>query len=181
MAGGIPLILSRVEGTIDEMLDVVDACVIGGGRDIDPTATARSPTSSSGQLDPQRDGFELELVERSLDRGLPLLGMCRGARCERRARRHARPGRELCARVGGAPDRPGLAAVEGGRARVRSNDEPDVPEHPRHAMSVEPGSRLHAALGVDEIEVNSFHHQAIETPRRPACERPASRPTASSR
>ena len=30
-------------------------------------------------------------------------------------------------------------------------------------MHVEPGSRLHAALGVDEIEVNSFHHQAIET------------------
>ena len=47
MAGGIPLILSRVEGTIDEMLDVVDGVAIGGGRDIDPAATARSLTSSS--------------------------------------------------------------------------------------------------------------------------------------
>jgi putative glutamine amidotransferase len=29
-------------------------------------------------------------------------------------------------------------------------------------MSVEPGSRLYAALGVEEIEVDSFHHQAID-------------------
>ncbi len=27
---------------------------------------------------PQRDAFELALVERALDRGLPILGMCRG-------------------------------------------------------------------------------------------------------
>jgi putative glutamine amidotransferase len=30
-------------------------------------------------------------------------------------------------------------------------------------MSVEPGSRLHDALGVDAIEVDSFHHQAIDS------------------
>jgi putative glutamine amidotransferase len=29
-------------------------------------------------------------------------------------------------------------------------------------MRIEPGSRLHDALGVDEIDVNSFHHQAID-------------------
>jgi putative glutamine amidotransferase len=40
--------------------------------------------------------------------------------------------------------------------------DPGVPEHPRHPMSVEPGSRLYAALGVEEIEVDSFHHQAID-------------------
>ena len=37
-----------------------------------------------------------------------------------------------------------------------------MPPHPRHMISVEPGSRLHAALGVDEIEVDSFHHQALD-------------------
>jgi putative glutamine amidotransferase len=29
-------------------------------------------------------------------------------------------------------------------------------------MTVVPGSRLHAALGVEVIEVDSFHHQAID-------------------
>ena len=38
----------------------------------------------------------------------------------------------------------------------------EMPPHPRHMISVEPGSRLHAALGVDEIEVDSFHHQALD-------------------
>jgi putative glutamine amidotransferase len=40
--------------------------------------------------------------------------------------------------------------------------EEEVPPHPRHPIAVEPGSRLHAALGVDEIEVDSFHHQALD-------------------
>jgi putative glutamine amidotransferase len=37
-----------------------------------------------------------------------------------------------------------------------------VPPHPRHPIAVEPGSRLHQALGVEEIEVDSFHHQALD-------------------
>jgi putative glutamine amidotransferase len=37
-----------------------------------------------------------------------------------------------------------------------------VPPHPRHLIAIEPGSRLHAALGVDQIEVDSFHHQALD-------------------
>ena len=36
-----------------------------------------------------------------------------------------------------------------------------LPDHPRHRISIEPGSRLHRALGVDTIDVSSFHHQAI--------------------
>jgi putative glutamine amidotransferase len=39
---------------------------------------------------------------------------------------------------------------------------PEVPPHPRHPIAVEPGSRLHEALGVEEIEVDSFHHQAVD-------------------
>ena len=46
------------------------------------------------------------------------------------------------------------------RFSVEGSDK--VPEHPRHAISVVSGSRLHAALGVDEIEVDSFHHQALD-------------------
>jgi putative glutamine amidotransferase len=162
MAGGIPLILSRVEGTIDEMLDVVDGVVIGGGRDIDPVRYGQEPHDLLGQLDPRRDAFELELVERSLDRSLPLLGMCRGIQVinvglggtlvqdvSLRAEWQEHP-----------TDRGWQRWKEVERASVE--DRADVPEHPRHAMSVEPGSRLHEALGVDEIDVDSFHHQAID-------------------
>jgi putative glutamine amidotransferase len=162
LAGGVPLILSRVEGTLDEMLDVVDGVVIGGGRDIDPKRYGQERHELLGELDPKRDAFELELVERTLDRGLPLLGMCRGIQV-------------INVGLGGTlvqdvtlrdewrehpTDRGWVHWKEVELASLE--DEADVPEHPRHDMSVEAGSRLHEALGVDNIEVDSFHHQAIE-------------------
>jgi putative glutamine amidotransferase len=37
-----------------------------------------------------------------------------------------------------------------------------LPPHPRHAIAITPESLLARALGTTTIEVNSFHHQAIE-------------------
>jgi putative glutamine amidotransferase len=162
LAGGVPLVLSRVEDAIDDMLDAVDAVVIGGGRDIEPHRYGHEPHELLGTPDPHRDEFELELVERTLDRGLPVLGMCRGIQV-------------ISVALGGTlvqdlslrtewEEHPTDRGWHRWKAVERASllDEPDVPEHPRHGMSVLPGSRLHAALGVEEIEVDSFHHQAID-------------------
>lgn len=162
LAGGVPLILSRVEGTIDDMLDVVDALVIGGGRDIEPRRYGQEPHALLGATDPHRDEFELELVRRALARGLPLLGMCRGSQVVNVA---------LCGTlvqdvslVDAWADHPTDRGWQRWKEVERASlaNAPDVPEHPRHPMLVESGSRLHAALGVEEIEVDSFHHQAID-------------------
>jgi gamma-glutamyl-gamma-aminobutyrate hydrolase PuuD len=162
LAGGVPLILSRVEGSLDDMLDAVEGVVLGGGRDIEPGRYGQEPHERLGPGDPKRDAFELELVERALDRGLPLLGMCRGIQT-------------INVALGGTlvqdvslveewtdhpTDRGWTRWKEVERASLENDSA--VPEHPRHSMAIEPGSRLHAALGVDEIEVNSFHHQAID-------------------
>ena len=161
MAGGIPLTLSRVDGTLDDQLSVVDAIVIGGGRDIEPHRYGQDAHETLGDPDPHRDEFELELVARTIERGLPLIGMCRGSQVVNVA-------------MGGTLVQDVSLRAEWERhptdrgwhrwrevERASLNDEPGMPDHPRHPMAVEPGSRLHEALGVDEIEVNSFHHQAI--------------------
>jgi putative glutamine amidotransferase len=162
MAGGVPLTLSRVDGALDDQLSVVDAVVLGGGRDIEPHHYGQEPSERLGPTDPHRDAFELELVRRAVDRRLPLLGMCRGSQVV-----NVGLGGTLVQDVGLVPDwtehptdRDWLRwkIVE----RASLHDEREVPEHPRHAMRVEPGSRLHEALGADEVEVNSFHHQAID-------------------
>ena len=57
-------------------------------------------------------------------------------------------------------DRGWKAWKEVERSSLEGSDE--VPPHPRHLITIEPGSRLHAALGADEIEVDSFHHQALD-------------------
>ena len=101
-------------------------------------------------------------MERTLDRGLPLLGMCRGIQILNVAL-----GGTLVQDVALKPewaehpsDRGWKAWKEVERSSLAGEDE--VPPHPRHRISVEPGSRLHAALGVEEAEVDSFHHQALD-------------------
>ena len=119
LVGGVGLALPRVNGHLEDALDVCDGILLGGGRDIDPGRYGQEPTEHLAPTEPLRDEFELELTERALDRGLPILGMCRGdPDPERRARRHARPGRDGQARVGRASDRPRLEGLEGGRAQL---------------------------------------------------------------
>jgi putative glutamine amidotransferase len=163
LAGGVGLGLPRVDGYLDDALDVCDGILLGGGRDIDPSLYGQESSGHLTHTEPRRDAFELELVERSLDRGLPILGMCRGIQILNVAL-----GGTLVQDVALKPewaehpsDRGWKAWKEVELSSLDGGDE--VPEHPRHLISVEPGSRLHAALGVEEIEVDSFHHQALDT------------------
>jgi putative glutamine amidotransferase len=161
LAGGIPLILSRVDGALADQLSVVDALVIGGGRDIEPHRYGQEPTDHLGPGDPHRDTFELELVQQAVDRRLPLLGMCRGSQVV-----NVSLGGTLVQDVALVPEWEQHPTDRGWHRwkaveQASLHDEAEVPAHPRHTMRVEPGSRLHDALGVDEVEVNSFHHQAI--------------------
>jgi putative glutamine amidotransferase len=162
VAGAVPLILTRVDGSLDDMLDVVDAVAIGGGRDIEPHRYGQDPHELLGAPDPHRDAFELELVERTIDRGLPLLGMCRGSQVINVAL-----GGTLVQDVSLRPEWEAHPTDRGWRRWKEVEDASlrgleVVPDHPRHDMTVHPGSRLHAALGVETVEVDSFHHQAID-------------------
>jgi gamma-glutamyl-gamma-aminobutyrate hydrolase PuuD len=151
-----------VNGHLEDALEVCDGILLGGGRDIDPARYGQEPTEHLAPTEPLRDAFELELTERALDRGLPVLGMCRGLQILNVAL-----GGTLVQDVAVKPewadhpsDRGWRAWKEVERSSLEGSDE--VPPHPRHPITIEPGSRLHAALGVDEIEVDSFHHQALD-------------------
>ena len=162
LAGGVGFTLPRVNGYLDDALDACDGILFGGGRDIDPRRYGQDPTEQLGTTDPLRDEFELELVERALDRGLPILGMCRGIQILNVAL-----GGTLVQDVAVKPewaDHPSDRGWKAWREVERSSlaGVEEMPPHPRHLISVEPGSRLHAALGVEEIEVDSFHHQALD-------------------
>jgi putative glutamine amidotransferase len=162
LAGGVGLMLPRVDGYLDDALEVCDGVLLGGGRDIDPSRYGQEASEHLGTTDPRRDAFELDLVRRALDRGLPILGMCRGIQI-------------LNVALGGTlvqdlavkrewadhpSDRGWSAWKEVERASV--DGEEAVPPHPRHTIRVERGTRLHAAIGMEEIEVDSFHHQALD-------------------
>jgi gamma-glutamyl-gamma-aminobutyrate hydrolase PuuD len=161
LAGAVPVLLPRVLDALDDTLDRLDGVVLAPGRDIEPSCYGAAPSPSLAPTEPERVRFELELVPRVLERGLPVLGMCRGIQILNVAL-----GGTLVQHLGDDPRYADHPSDPGWSAWKRVEhasllEEPPAP-HPRHAITVEPGSRLAAALGTTEAEVNSFHHQALD-------------------
>jgi len=160
-AGLVPLSLPQIEDAIGPALDQVQGVVLAPGRDMDPSFYGQEPDALLAATEPQRDRFELALVPTALDRGLPILGICRGmqvlnvalggtlvqdVRLREQWREHpSDPGWHRWKEV----ERSRLAGIE-------------VPPHPRHPIEVSADSHLFTALGVEEVTVNSFHHQAVD-------------------
>src|SRR4051812_42396303 len=80
-AGAIPVVLPPVGlSHVDALLDRFDAICLSGGPDLDPAAygaTTRHP--ELGPTEPTLDEFELSLAGAALERGMPILAICRGA------------------------------------------------------------------------------------------------------
>jgi putative glutamine amidotransferase len=142
-AGGLPVLLAsppgREEAIATEVLAVVDGLVLSGGVDIDPAAYGGDvPTDGP---DTSRDAFELALLAGAKDRGIPVLGVCRGMELI-----NVGYGGTL---RGGVEHRCGTPAGLDGLPGARE-----------HRIPVEPGSRVRAALGVGSVQAVCLHHQA---------------------
>jgi putative glutamine amidotransferase len=158
-AGGLPVALPQLIDAVAPVLDAVDAIVLAPGRDIDPLRYGQEPHSLLAATDPQRDAFELLLAASALERGLPILGMCRGIQLLNVAL-GGTLAQDVSLLVDDHPTDPGWRAWK--RVEKASLSEAPVPEHPRHEISITPGSLLAQALGTTTISVSSFHHQAID-------------------
>jgi putative glutamine amidotransferase len=158
-AGGLPMALPQLADAIGPALDAVDAIVLAPGRDIDPARYGQEAHPLLAATEPQRDAFELALVSEALERGLPILGMCRGVQVLNVAL-----GGTLVQDVSlvapGHPSDPGWARWK--EVEAASLAGLPVPPHPRHEISISESSLLARALGTTTIEVSSFHHQAID-------------------
>src|SRR5919201_2511910 len=80
-AGGIALMLppdEALEDDPDQVLDLIDGLILAGGADIDPASYGETPHPETRGTVPERDGFEIALARRALERDVPLLGVCRG-------------------------------------------------------------------------------------------------------
>jgi putative glutamine amidotransferase len=147
-AGGAPVVMPPIDpGLAPSLLAGVAGVCLSGGPDVDPEAYGADRHPKLGPTHPEIDRFELAVVREAARLGLPVLAICRGAQVLNVAH-----GGDLIQDI--ADDVPG--AVRHQRAK---GTDPVV----WHEVRVEPESRLARALGVDRLEVNSFHHQA---PRR---------------
>ncbi|WP_319519118.1 gamma-glutamyl-gamma-aminobutyrate hydrolase family protein [uncultured Martelella sp.] len=134
---------------IDAMLDRVDGVMITGSRsNVSPALYGKTPEERDGPFDPGRDATTLPMIRRAIERGLPLLCICRGIQ-------------ELNVALGGTL----VSEVQELDGRI---DHRQPPEGDRDALFVirQPvhigeGSCLAGILGAGEVQVNSLHRQAI--------------------
>ena len=142
-AGGVPLLIAPGESRVEAILDVIDALVLSGGGDIDPSRYDGKRHETNYSIDQERDTLELELARRVIDSSIPTLGICRGAQI--------------------------LNVVQGGKLIEHIPDEVGEkvlhrapPREPvTHGVKLKSGSRLATILGRDQFDATSWHHQAL--------------------
>jgi putative glutamine amidotransferase len=142
--GGRPVLLPPGDEDPTHVLDHLDGVLLCGGGDIDP-ALFGGPSGHDAQYStcPERDAFELALVEQCLARRTPTLAICRGLQILNVA-----CGGDLHVHL---PDVVGETVVH----RVSRE------RHTQHPVRIEPDSRLAALLGPGPAQVASWHHQGI--------------------
>ena len=74
-AGGEPRVLST---DTPPTLDGLDGVLFTGGGDVDPAHYRDGRHPNTNEPDPARDAFELALARLALEKGTPLLAICRG-------------------------------------------------------------------------------------------------------
>ena len=137
-AGGMPVVLPPL-GDAVAYLDRLDGICLSGGPDLDPDAYGATERHAElGPTEPGLDAFELALARAADERGLPILGICRGAQALNVAR-----GGTLHQHL------PGHRQTEPATATT-------------HTVHIEPDSRLAEVAGAGRLRVNSFHHQAVD-------------------
>jgi len=144
--GAIPLILPPAIGAARAMgaLEGADALLLTGGEDLDPAWYGASAAPALGEVDRDRDLFELALFAAARQRGMPILGICRGLQL-------------INVALGGTlwqhlPDE---------RPSSIRHDRSDARSTRTHAVAIEAESRAAVVLGRTAMAVNSFHHQGI--------------------
>jgi putative glutamine amidotransferase len=140
--GGVPFILPTSEvgrADPDAVLDPLDALLLSGGADLDPATYGARPHPRTTNFKRSRDEFEIALCRGALERGMPVLGVCRGFQ---------------------------LLNVALGGDLVQHLDDAEVHLHTPgsfsdHEVELEPDSRAAAAAGATRLSVRSHHHQGI--------------------
>jgi putative glutamine amidotransferase len=158
-AGGIPVTLAQLSGGIDAALAVLDGLVLAPGRDIEPWRYGAEAGPLLAAVEPQRDEFEFALVPAALERGIPILGMCRGIQVLNVAL-GGTLAQDVSLLAPGHPTDPGWEAWKLTETASLAGDA--QPPHPRHVVAVDADSLLARALGTTSVDVNSYHHQAID-------------------
>lgn len=148
-AGARPKILRRTSDptVFQTYLQVCDGFLMPGGPDIDPSRYGREKEPECGEIDPERDAFELQLLEWLLPTQKPILGICRGC--------------QALAVASGGTLLQDITKQQGCNHKNRENLRKAM-----HLVTLDGDSILRDILPETEntYRVNTWHHQVVEQP-----------------
>ncbi len=143
-AGGTPVALPYLTGSIDAYLEMADGIVLPGGFYPFPARYyGETQVTPEEEIHP-RAVFEMEFARAMLARDMPVLGICAGMQV--------------------------LAAAKGVMLyrdvhKVYSTTIDHLNEKPAeeaaHSVSIVPGTLLHAITGLEEMQVNTAHREGV--------------------
>ncbi|MFE6510200.1 gamma-glutamyl-gamma-aminobutyrate hydrolase family protein [Nocardioides sp. NPDC057767] len=150
-AGGLPVHLSY-DTDAEAVCAWLSGVVITGGQDVHPacwggdTSVVRDidPRTNPMVHDTERDAYEIALVRASIERGIPVLGVCRGMQV-------------LNVALGGTL----VPHLADGPVSHLSNEIAPTDGTVDHVVTFEQGSVAADLFSTDAL-TNSWHHQAVE-------------------
>ena len=148
-AGGVPMVLpiNNNPEVMKKMIASIDALIMTGGEDIDPLKNYNEdPITGQETINPERDAFDFMLIQLAVERGIPILGICRGHQM-------------LNVVFGGTLYQDLPSQIKTGLIKHRQQ----APGwYGTHRVEIEKNSVLAKVLGKTIIVTNSYHHQAVK-------------------
>lgn len=152
VAGGIPMIVTTDPRlvSVEELMATCDGFVFTGGRpNVHPEEYGEEPTDAHGEFDRNRDRISLPLIRACVERGQPILGICRGFQ-------------EVNVAMGGTlyPEIRDLP----GRDNHRMPPDGTLEEkfELRHEVKFTEGGPFHRVMGATAVMTNTLHGQGIK-------------------
>jgi putative glutamine amidotransferase len=132
------------------LLDGVQGVLLGGSAtNVNPRLYGEEPASEGMAFDAEREAVSLPLIRLCIERGVPLIGFCRGSH-------------EINVAMGGSLHQ-NLKLRDGGVEHWEDPDESlDAQYAERHDVSLQPGGLLEQITGCGRMAVSSLHSQGVK-------------------
>ncbi len=150
LAGGLPLVVPSASAEeIDALLDLAHGVLLTGSpSNVHPRHFDEPLRDPASMLDEMRDAWTLALIPKAIERGMPLLAICRGFQ-------------ETNVALGGTLHQ-AVQEVPGHRDhRALPDASAELQYRSSHPVSVVAGGMLEAIVGESTFDVNSIHAQGV--------------------
>ena len=151
-AGVLPVLVPSFGDRLDldTLLSAVDGVMLTGSKsNVHPGLYGGEAGEANGPYDEDRDATTLPLIRKAIERGVPLLAICRGIQ-------------ELNVALGGSLATEIQERDDSLDHRAPVSDDQDERFAIRQSVSIKPGSCLAGVFGAGDIMVNSVHRQAVD-------------------